>query len=75
MLPIFRIPILLLAIVNCGCFPLKAGPRLAHFDQQAPVPGEFAPNFSLRNLQGQAVTLESFIGDQPDDTVVTAGSP
>jgi len=65
MLPINRLIVLLLALVNCGCFPLKAGPRLAHFDQQAPTVGELAPDFTLKNLQGQAVTLQSVIGNRP----------
>ena len=55
----------LLAISVAGCFPHQAGPRLAHFDTQAPAVGEPAPSFSLRDLAGNTVDLAEMIGEKP----------
>ena len=63
---------LLLAVVAGGCslfskslFPKKAGVRLAHFSEQAPAPGEAAPLFELRDLDGRIVRLADLLGDRP----------
>lgn len=58
--------LLLLAFVcAAGCFPQRAGPRLAHFPELAPEVGESAPDFELRSLDGEKVRLSELIGDKP----------
>ena len=63
---------LLLPLLLCGCFPRSAGPRLAHFESQAPALGAPAPLFSLLDTEGRSVSLESLIGERP--VVVQLGS-
>ena len=48
-----------------GCFPHEAGSRLAHFDTTAPQPGEAAPDFTLKGVDGRTVTLAQLVGDKP----------
>lgn len=62
-----RVSLLLLplALFAAGCFPHHAGPRLAHFHDQAPAVGEPAPNFTLRDLDGRPVELAELIGERP----------
>ena len=54
---------LLLPLV--GCFPKQAGPRLAHFAEQAPAVGDPAPDFVLTDLEGNSVSLSSLVGERP----------
>ncbi len=51
--------------LTAGCFPKGPGPRLAHFEHQAPAVGEPAPTFELRGLDGETVRLEELLGDKP----------
>lgn len=48
-----------------ACFPRNAGPKLAHFEHQAPAVGEPAPSFTLRGLDGEPVELAELIGEKP----------
>ncbi|MEE8524891.1 MAG: deiodinase-like protein, partial [Thermoanaerobaculia bacterium] len=59
--PLCLLPIFFAA----GCFPHQPGPRLAHFETTAPVVGEPAPDFALRDLDGRTVELAELIGDRP----------
>lgn len=54
-----------IALLALGCFPHKAGPKLAHFGEQAPEVGETAPDFELENLDGEEVQLSDLIGEKP----------
>lgn len=58
-------PVCLVALALTGCFPHDAGPRLAHFDGQAPRLDEPAPAFELRSVDGELVELGELIGDRP----------
>lgn len=62
----------LVVVVLSGCFPLKAGPRLQHFDWLAPQVGAPAPRFELQTIDGTRVRLEDLLGDKP--TVLQLGS-
>lgn len=60
----------LLLLVTCalaaaGCFPRTAGPRLAHFEELAPRVGEPAPEFELRDVDGEVVALSDLVGERP----------
>ena len=58
-----------------GCellFPRQAGSSLSHFADAAPQPGEPAPGFSLRDLEGRTVALDDLVGSKP--IVVQLGS-
>ncbi len=57
------VPFLLLFVA--GCFPQKAGPRLAHFETQSPAVGEVAPSFELTSLRGERVALADLVGEKP----------
>ena len=56
---------LALSLMVAGCFPQKAGPRLAHFAVQAPAVGDLAPDFDLTDLEGRRVSLSSLVGEMP----------
>lgn len=57
-----------------GCFPAphQPGPRLAHFPETAPTPGEAAPDFALETVDGETVRLSEVVGDRP--VVLQVGS-
>ncbi|HVS16118.1 MAG TPA: deiodinase-like protein [Thermoanaerobaculia bacterium] len=54
-----------LLAAGCSLFPKEAGAPLAHFAEQAPAPGETAPLFELRDLNGRIVRLADLLGDRP----------
>lgn len=54
-----------IVLLLTGCFPHHAGPRLAHFEDEAPAVGDPAPEFTLYDLDGNAVELSSLIGVKP----------
>ncbi len=56
---------LLPVVLVSACFPHQPGPRLAHFETQAPAVGEPAPDFTLRDLDGNSVELAELIGERP----------
>jgi len=56
---------LALAVLTGGCFPREAGPELAHFETQAPALGQKAPNFALKDIDGNSVSLDQLIGTKP----------
>lgn len=55
----------LLAAFGSACFPHQPGPRLAHFETQAPQVGERAPDFILHDLDGEPVALADLVRDKP----------
>ncbi len=60
------IAIVIISFCLSAClFPVKPGPHLGHFEEQAPNVGEPAPRFTLANLDGEAVSLDSLIGEKP----------
>lgn len=61
----FLIGLLMIAASLGGCFPHEAGSRLAHFDTAAPRPGDVAPDFTLKDIDGQEVSLARLVGDKP----------
>lgn len=56
---------LLVVITASGCFPHKAGPRLAHFDSTSPAVGAPAPDFELQDIHGNTIKLDDIIGGKP----------
>ena len=62
----FRLPFIFLFLsLLSACFPHKAGSRLGHFYDESPAKGELAPNFSLKNLDGEIVQLKDLVGSKP----------
>ena len=57
--------VLLVGLAVAGCFPREAGPRLGHFDEEAPAPGEPAPDFTLAAIDGDEVRLSGVLGEKP----------
>ena len=57
--------VVFVALSLTGCFPHHAGPRLAHFEHEAPATGEPAPNFTLYDLAGNSVELADLVGEKP----------
>jgi len=56
---------LLLSLGLAGCFPHAPGPRLQHFSEVVPAPGEEAPSLELVDLEGKPVMLEDHLGQRP----------
>ena len=55
-------------VLNGGCavwFPIEAGDDLAHFEDQAPQPGQRAPDVTVRKLDGSMVGLVELFGNRP----------
>lgn len=48
-----------------GCFPRSAGPRLAHFADQAPAVGRPAPDVSLEAPDGTRIRLSELWRERP----------
>lgn len=55
----------LLSLGLAGCFPHAPGPRLQHFPEVSPAPGEEAPSLELVDLEGNPVRLEEHLGRRP----------
>ncbi len=55
------------AALLTGCFPPSrwTGPRLEHFPDRAPAPGEPAPAFTLETPDGESVALSELVGERP----------
>ena len=52
-------------VMLSGCFPQKAGHRLAHFNVESPAVGDPAPNFTLKDLDQNTVELKQLVGEKP----------
>lgn len=61
-----------LALLVLGCFPRLPGPRLAHFETEAPVEGEMLPAVTVVDVRRHRFELQSLTGDRP--LVVQLGS-
>lgn len=63
--PVRTVLLLVATTALTGCFPHQPGPRLTHFDGQAPKLEAPAPPFELRSVDGQVVALDDLVGEQP----------
>ncbi len=60
------IAVIIIPLLCSAClFPTKPTRGLEHFNDEAPDVGENAPNFTLKNLNGKEVSLNSLIGEKP----------
>ena len=57
--------LVLLLVLLLGCFPKEPGKHLEHFATAAPQASEPAPDFELRDLDGEIVRLSDRLGDRP----------
>jgi len=60
---IFGCMIVLLS--SCSLFPVEVNERLAHFYSESPVVNRLAPDFKLKNVNGETIKLSSLVGDKP----------
>lgn len=63
---------LVLAVPSFACFPRAPGPRLAHFETEAPEAGSTLPSVEVVDLEGARVDLRELTGERP--LVVQVGS-
>lgn len=61
-----------LAVLTLACLSTDPGPRLGHFPEAAPAPGEPLPDLEVLTLGGERVALEGLLGERP--VVLQVGS-
>lgn len=60
-----RASVLALAAFAVACVSSDPGPRLAHFPQAAPAPGDRLPEIEVLTLEGKRVALRELVGERP----------
>lgn len=61
-----------LSVLTLACLSSDPGPRLAHFPELAPAPGEPLPDLEVLTVGGERVALEGLLGERP--VVLQVGS-
>lgn len=67
-----RVSALGLAAFALACLSSDPGPRLAHFPEAAPAPGERLPEVEILTIEGERVVLSTLLGRRP--AVLQVGS-